>query len=98
MIRARLVPILWIPVASLLLVRLVQGQSRQNAAQSVMDNAKAICSIRGSGGGLVVTCPRDIAPEQRLGFVAAVADADAVLSGRASHRLPSNGRNPIRRS
>ena len=61
------------------------GQSQQTAAQSVMENARAICSFAEDAGGLTVTCPRDLARDSRLAFATAIANADAVLSGHARH-------------
>jgi hypothetical protein len=70
------------------------GQSQQAVAQSVMENARAICTFTEAAGGLTVTCPRDLARDSRLAFATAIANADAVISGRArqiSFRLRGGG-------
>ena len=59
------------------------GQSQRAAAQSVMENARAICSFTEAAGALTVTCPPDLARGSRLAFATAIANADAALSGNA---------------
>jgi hypothetical protein len=59
------------------------GQSQRAAAQSVMENARAICSFTEAAGALTVTCPPDLARGSRLAFATAIANADAALSGSA---------------
>lgn len=60
------------------------GQSRAGA-QSILENAQAICSFNEAASGLTVTCPADLARDSRLAFATAIANADAALSGNARH-------------
>ena len=60
------------------------GQSRESA-ESIMSNARAICSFDENTSRLVVTCPRELPRESRLKFATAIANADAFLLGRARH-------------
>jgi hypothetical protein len=59
------------------------GQHQLTTAQSVMENARSICSFTEAAGTLIVTCQPDLARGSRLAFAAAIANADAVLSGYA---------------
>lgn len=59
------------------------GQSKQESALSVMNNARAICSFNERAVGLLVTCPNSLPRESRFKFATAIANADAALSGRA---------------
>lgn len=70
------------------------GQSDRAAAESAMENARAICSFTEAGGGLTVTCPPDFGGISRLAFATVIADADAALSGKArpiSFRIRGGG-------
>lgn len=88
---------LCIVVAAMALVtapRIAFGQSRRAAAESVMENAQAICTFRDSGPSLTVTCPTTLPTGSRLAFATAIANADAVLSGgarRISFRTQGQG-------
>lgn len=62
---------------------IASGQSQQESARSVMNNARAICSFNETTSGLLVTCPNDLPRESRFKFATAIANADAALSGRA---------------
>lgn len=57
------------------------AQSPRTTAVSVMENAQAICTFANRGTSLTVTCPSTLPAEKRLGFAAAIANADAILSG-----------------
>ncbi|NQV68848.1 MAG: hypothetical protein HQ498_02365 [Pseudohongiella sp.] len=70
------------------------GQPQLSAAQSVMENARAICSFTEAAGTLTVTCTPDLASGSRLAFATAIANADAALSGNArpiSFRIKDGG-------
>jgi hypothetical protein len=70
------------------------AQSARASALSIMENARGVCSFADAGRSLRVTCPSDLAPEQRLAFATAIANADAVLSGEArpiSFRINGQG-------
>jgi hypothetical protein len=61
----------------------IEVESRSSAARSVMANARTLCKIYEEAPTLVVECFADIPSESRLGFATAIANADAVLTGKA---------------
>jgi hypothetical protein len=72
----------------------LRAQDRREAALSVMENARALCSFTDGGREVEVRCTGSIPSENRLAFARAIADADAILTGRPRHivfRLASGG-------
>ncbi len=57
------------------------GQSHQEVAQSIMKNARAICSLAETPVELTLICPDNLSWESRLAFATSIANADAVLLG-----------------
>ena len=55
----------------------------REAAQDVMSNARQLCNIYEEALRLVVECRLNIPTEQRLDFAVAIANADALLTGKA---------------
>jgi hypothetical protein len=63
----------------------LQSQDRRDAALRVMENARALCSFTEGGNEVTVRCSGRIPSESRLAFARAIADADAILTGRPRH-------------
>jgi hypothetical protein len=57
--------------------------SRISSADRVMSNARALCRIYEEAPHLVVECDSNLPRAQQLEFATAIANADAVLTGRA---------------
>ncbi|MDE2387850.1 MAG: hypothetical protein KGN35_02005 [Betaproteobacteria bacterium] len=68
-------------IAFLAFAASASGQSKQEAAQTVMKNARATCAFKETKIELTVTCPDSLPRESRLAFATAIANADALLLG-----------------